>query len=77
MQTAVGFKTTEFSSLDFEQAHYENCDGWFCNVVGCKTHISIEPDCSPETFTWEVEKEQSWKSQLIKVTNKGKPPHMF
>ena len=45
------------------------CDGWFCNVVGCKTQISIEPGCSPERFTWKVEKEQSWKSQLIKVTN--------
>ena len=45
------------------------CDGWFCNVVGCKTQISIELGCSPERFTWKVEKEQCWKSQLIKVTN--------
>ena len=45
------------------------CDGWFCNVVGCKTQISIELGCSPERFTWKVERKQCWRSQLIKVTN--------
>ena len=43
--------------------------GWFSNVVGCKTQISIEPGCTPEKFTWKVEKGQCLKSQLIKVTN--------
>ena len=45
------------------------CHGWLCNVVGCKTQISIELGCSPERFTWKVEREQYWKSRLIKVTN--------
>ena len=45
------------------------CDGWFCNVVGCKTQISTELGCSPERFTWKIEREQCWKSQLIKVIN--------
>ena len=45
------------------------CNSWFCNVVGCKTQISIELGCSPERFTWKVEREQCCKSQLIKVTN--------
>ena len=45
------------------------CEGWFCNFGGCKTQISIELGCSPERFTWKVEREQCCKSQLIKVTN--------
>ena len=39
------------------------CYSWFRNVASCKTQISVG--------------EQSWKSQLIKVTNLGKPPRMF
>ena len=27
------------------------CNGWFCNLEGCKTQISIELGCSPERFT--------------------------
>ena len=53
------------------------CDSQFCNVVGCKTQISIELGCSPKRFTWKVERKQCCKSQLTKVTNKGKPPCMF
>ena len=53
------------------------CHGWYCNVVGCKTQISIELGCTPERFTWKVEREQCWKGQLIKVTNSWKPPRMF
>ena len=53
------------------------CHGWFCNVVGCKTQIPIELGCSPERFTSKVEREQCWKSLLIKVTNSWKPPRMF
>ena len=48
------------------------CDSWICNVVGCKTQISIELGCSPERFTWKVGREQCCKSQLIKTTNQGK-----
>ena len=44
-------------------------NGWLCNVVGCKTQISIELGCSSDRFTWKVEREQCCKSQLIKVTN--------
>ena len=47
------------------------CDGWFCNVVGCKTQISIELGCSPERFTWKVERQQCCKSQFIKVTKEN------
>ena len=43
--------------------------GWFWNVVGRKTQISVEPGGTPEKFTWKVEKEQCLTSQLIKVTN--------
>ena len=45
------------------------CGGWFCNVVGFKTQISIELSCRPDRFTWKVERKQCYKSQLIKVTN--------
>ena len=45
------------------------CGDWFCNVVGCKTQISTELGCSPERFPWKIEREQCWKSQLIKVIN--------
>ena len=45
------------------------CHGWFCNVGGCKTQISIELGCNPERFTWKVERDQCCKSQLVKVTN--------
>ena len=45
------------------------CDSWFCNVVACKTKISIELGCSPGWFTWKVEGEQCCKSQLVKVNN--------
>ena len=27
------------------------CDGWFCNIGGCKTQILIELGCSQERFT--------------------------
>ena len=32
---------------------------------------------TPGKFTWKVDGEQSCKSQLFKVTNKGKPPWTF
>ena len=32
---------------------------------------------TPGKFTWKVDEEQSCKSQLFKVTNKGKPPRTF
>ena len=46
-------------------------DGWYCNVVGCKTQISVELGCSPERLTWKVDGEQCCKSQLIKVTKEN------
>ena len=30
------------------------CNSWFCNVVGCKTLISIVLGCSPGKCTWKV-----------------------
>ena len=30
------------------------CYSWFCNVLGCKTQISIVLGCSPGRFTWKV-----------------------
>ena len=45
------------------------CDSWICNVVGCKTQISIELGCSPERFSWKNGRGQCCKSQLIKTTN--------
>ena len=47
------------------------CDGWFCNVVGCKSQISKKLGCCPERFTGKVEREQCWKSQPIKVTKEN------
>ena len=38
-----------------------SCNGWFCNVGGCKTQISIELGCFSERFTWKVEREQCGK----------------
>ena len=46
-----------------------SCDSRFCNVVGCKTQIWIELGCRPGRFTWKAWGAQSYKSQLIKVTN--------
>ena len=62
---------------NYSENTQETSDSWFCNVVGCKTQISIKLGCSPGKFTWKVKGEQSCKSQLIKVTNPGKPPRMF
>ena len=45
------------------------CNSRFCNVVGCKTQISIELGSSPGRFILKFEREQCCKSQLIKVTN--------
>ena len=30
------------------------CDSWFCNVVGCKTQVSIVLGCSLGRFIWQV-----------------------